>query len=256
MDWWNELTQLQQILAYIAIPATLVMIVQLLMSLLGLTHGADADGLDGGGDFGDGSAEIEFDEFSLEDSFAESHDEIFDIHEGALPDDFGADFDTDGIDATDTYDADTSDDHHGQRGAEGLKLFTLRGIIGFFAIGGWVGIVTLEWGIPAPVALSLAFVAGWLALYFVAWSIHIALKLQQSGNIKIDNAIGAIGEVYIPIPPLKSGKGKINVIIQERYTEIDAVTSIERTIKTGEAVTVMGVESEGVLMVVPKDNIP
>ena len=88
----------------------------------------------------------------------------------------------------------------------------------------------------------------------MAWSIHLALRLQHSGNVRIDNAIGNTGEVYIPIPASKSGSGKINIIIQDRFTEIDAVTSADRIIKTGEPVTVMGVESEGVLIVVPKEN--
>jgi membrane protein implicated in regulation of membrane protease activity len=90
-----------------------------------------------------------------------------------------------------------------------------------------------------------------MALYFVAWSLRSVLRLQQSGNIVLNNAIGVTGEVYIPIPPIKSGAGKISIIIQDRLSEINAVTDAERTLKTGEKVTVMKVESEGVLLVVP-----
>ena len=79
----------------------------------------------------------------------------------------------------------------------------------------------------------------------------MVLRLQQSGNIVLDNAIGVTGEVYIPIPPLKSGVGKVNIVIQDRLSEVNAVTDAERTIKTGEKITVINVEPEGVLLVIP-----
>lgn len=236
MNWWEELTRLQQVLAYIAIPSTLIMLFQFIMSLLGLAQSDSAEGLDVDSDLADGNVEMDFDDSSVGDLFDEQpHDIINDHH----------------FEATDDHQSVDSHD-----GAEALKLFTLRGLIAFFSIGGWTGIVAIEWGIPAPGAIALSFVAGWLALYFVAWSIRAALRLQQSGNIIIDNAVGNTGEVYIPIPPLKSGIGKINIIIQDRLSEVNAVTNIERTIKTGEKITVMGVESEGVLLVVPKNNPP
>ena len=90
-------------------------------------------------------------------------------------------------------------------------------------------------------------------MYFVAWSIRTALRLQHSGNININNAIGNNGEVYIPIPPEKSGVGKVSVIVQDRLCELSAVTNAERTLKTGEKITVMGIEKEGVLLVAPKN---
>ena len=57
--------------------------------------------------------------------------------------------------------------------------------------------------------------------------------------------------MYIPIPPLKSGVGKVNIVIQDRLSEVNAVTDAERTIKTGEKITVINVEPGGVLLVVP-----
>jgi ABC-type nickel/cobalt efflux system permease component RcnA len=41
--WWNSLTLLQRILACIAVPATLVLILQTLLSLIGLTGENDID---------------------------------------------------------------------------------------------------------------------------------------------------------------------------------------------------------------------
>ncbi len=230
MDWWNELTGLQQAFAYIAIPATMIMVFQFFMSFLGLAQGNGADGIDGAEDLADGDVDVDFDD--------------------GIPDDIA---DNEPQDIYDDHLVDTIHEHTNDSGSktDSLKLFTLRGIIAFLSIGGWMGVAAIEWGIPIPGAVLLALIAGWMALYFVAWSLRAVLRLQQSGNIVLNNAIGVTGEVYIPIPPIKSGAGKISIIIQDRLSEINAVTDAERTLRTGEKVTVMNVESEGVLLVVP-----
>ncbi len=239
MDWWNELTGLQQVFAYIAIPATMIMVFQFVMSLFGFVQGEGADGIDDVEDFADSDADADFDDGITDDIADDQPHDIYDNH----PVDASKDH-TDNVDGK----------------ADSLKLFTLRGIIGFLSIGGWMGVAAIGWGIPIPGAVLLALLAGWAALYFVAWSLRAVMRLQQSGNIALDNAIGTTGEVYIPIPPIKSGFGKISIIIQDRLSEVNAVTDAERTLKTGEKVTVMNVESEGVLLVVPmvlpKNNSP
>lgn len=41
--WWNSLTGLEQAFAYLAIPATLILVIQTLLLLFGLGHDGDAD---------------------------------------------------------------------------------------------------------------------------------------------------------------------------------------------------------------------
>ncbi|NLU52523.1 MAG: hypothetical protein GXX10_06635 [Clostridiaceae bacterium] len=237
MNWWNELTGLQQIFATIAIPATLIMIVQFILLLFGLADDGPGDGADVG-DISDGIDAADLDASCDGPEFIESADNVDFTECGDVNISTGAD--------TSGHDADKT-----SHGTDALKLFTLRGIIGFFSIGGWFGVAAISWGLSEPAAVSIALLAGFLAMYFVAWSISLALRLQHSGTINLNNAVGNIGEVYIPIPPLKSGMGKVNVIVQERLCELSAVTDCERTLRTGEKVTVMGVEKEGVLLVTP-----
>lgn len=246
MNWWNELTGLQQILATIAMPATLIMIVQFILLLFGFTNegggdSADVGDISDGADIGDISDGTDVGEIS---DISDGHDIL------------GSSDATD-IAGSDGFDIDSGTDSsgHGADNAthsmDALKLFTFRGIIAFFSIGGWFGVAAIGWGIPVPGAVALGAVAGYLALYFVAWSIRAALRMQHSGNININNAVGNNGEVYIPVPPIKSGEGKVNVIVQDRFCEFNAVTNEERTLKTGEKITVMGIEKEGVLLVTP-----
>lgn len=236
MNWWNELTGLQQILATIAMPATLIMIVQFIFLLLGFTGDGGGDSADVG-DISDGA--------DVGDIDGADGPEIIDGSDGIDIAENG-DFDSDSGTVASGHDTDNA-----IHSIDALKLFTFRGIIAFFSIGGWFGVAAIGWGIPAPGAIALGAVTGYLALYFVAWSIRAALRMQQSGNINISNAVGNNGEVYIPVPPIKSGEGKVNVIVQDRLCEFNAVTNLKRTLKTGEKITVMGIEKEGVLLVAP-----
>ena len=58
-DWWNSLTDLQRIFACVGIPATLVLVVQTVLLLLGIGDGesdVDPDGIDIGEACDDGLA--------------------------------------------------------------------------------------------------------------------------------------------------------------------------------------------------------
>lgn len=223
MNWWNELTQLQRIFAFFAIPATVIMLLQFILQLIGLADGVDSDGPD--------TADADMDT---------------DVQDG-LPDDF-SDGGSDGIFGDDTADDDLDIDD----GQTGIRLFTLRSIVAFFAVGGWTGIVAVEWNLPDFVAVVLAIIAGSLALYFVAWVVYTFLRMQQSGNINYENAVGKEGEVYLSIPP--DGRGKVNVIVQERLCEIEAVSNCGRTIKTGEKIVVVDITDDGILVVEPREQ--
>ena len=58
MNWWNELTQLQKIFATVAIPTTVIMIIQFILQLFGLANGEGADGVDADGA---DAADVDFD---------------------------------------------------------------------------------------------------------------------------------------------------------------------------------------------------
>lgn len=136
----------------------------------------------------------------------------------------------------------------------GLRIFTVRGLVAFFAIGGWVGVVAVEAGIGTALSIVLALVAGIVALILSALFIKWALKMQDSGNIDIRNAIAHTGTVYIPIPSGRTSTGRVTLVLQGRYVEIDAVTDSEETLKTGTTVQITGVMNENCLVVRPTVN--
>lgn len=129
----------------------------------------------------------------------------------------------------------------------GLKILSVRTVIAFLAVGGWITFTLFYvinfWallpGIAAGVAAAFA-----IALFFKALE-----KMQDSGNLAIENTVGKFAEVYLTVPQKNGGSGKVNVFCQERYVELEAVTDSPDPIKTGERVKVVSTLGEGTVVV-------
>lgn len=145
---------------------------------------------------------------------------------------------------TDT-DADGEFDSHTDTG---LSLFTLKGLTAFFAIGGWTGMLMLSYDIHVGISVAVSVVAG-LAAYFVVWGlIRLMLKLQEDGTLDYASAVGKEATVYVGIPADRGGRGKITLVLQGRYTELDAVTDEEERIPVDTAVEIVGKAGDAFLV--------
>ncbi|MBQ6569267.1 MAG: hypothetical protein IJL87_03325 [Clostridia bacterium] len=209
--WWASLTLLQQIFAGIAIPATVILVLQTLLLLFG----------GGFGDHGDGDFDVDTDG----DGIPDSH--------GGFGHGFGHGHDHDHDDVS------------------GLRLFTVRGMVAFFAVGGWLGVVAAGTGIQAFWAVFFAFLGGLAAMLVVALFFKWMLGLQESGNTDYSSAVGSTAEVYITIPAKSNGRGKINVMLGSQLIEADAVTESESAIKPRTRVKVTGISEDNTYVVVP-----
>lgn len=157
----------------------------------------------------------------------------FDVDDGGVSGD-GLDFDGDDSSGFDTEGS--------------FPIFTVRNFIIFFTIFGWTGIAASNSGMGSAGTLILAIVLAATVMFLVAGIFYFMSRMTESGNINIANAIGNIGEVYIPIPAKRAGTGKIQMQIQGAIREIDAVTD-DNKLSTGMAVKVVGVINNQVLLV-------
>ena len=158
---------------------------------------------------------------------------LFGIGDGS---DADMDIDPDGFDISDAGDG-------------GLMLFSIRGIVAMFCVAGWAGVVFVDLGLTPIPAVLLAILCGVAALFGIAYLMKAVLKLQSNGNIQIGGAVGKTGEVYIPIPAKGQGRGKINLTLQDRFIEVDAITRADETLKTGETVRVVSTDEAGLVVV-------
>lgn len=200
--WFESLSTLQQIFAFIAIPATAVLILQTILLFFGIGNGGlDANISDVGGISGADMGDVEISD---------------------MPD--GADVD-------------------------GLTVFSIRGIVAMLCVGGWSGIVLLDTSLHPVLSIILAVILGIAALIGMAFLMRSLTRLQSSGNILVESALGKCGKVYLTVPAERKGSGKIHITVQETYTEFEAITDEPEDIKTGEAVVVTEVDAAGRLIV-------
>ncbi|MCM1298689.1 MAG: NfeD family protein [Firmicutes bacterium] len=221
-NWWNSLELVQQILYCIAIPSSLVLIIQTIIMLLGIGHGGEGFNPSDTSGLGD-----------------------VDIDGGA---DLGADVDID-IDG-DMGDIDGSHgDVNNSSDLADFRLLSVQSVIAFLTIFSWSGITALSNGMVPWGALLLAAALGFGAMFLVAKIIQWSSKLAQNGTFNVKNLLGESGTVYIPIPSKGSGTGKINISCGERFMEFDAVTEEQETLKTGTAVRVVDIIAGATLVV-------
>jgi hypothetical protein len=130
-------------------------------------------------------------------------------------------------------------------GDSGVSVFTLKSLTAFFAVGGWAGLLMAQ-VVPSLMWLSvvIALVAGGIAMAVVVLIIRAVLKLQCNGAIETDKLIGKNATVYVTIPAKRAGRGKITLIAQEKYVEMDAVTDEEEVLNFDEAVEIVATENE------------
>ena len=123
--------------------------------------------------------------------------------------------------------------------ADGFHLFTLRGLVAFFAIGGWTGLALSD--ISTGLSIAGSLIAGTLALVAMAFIMRAIMNLRSSGNIDNSKAIGKIADVYLTIPAKGNGTGKINLTLEERFVEINAIQEGSEPIPTGSKVKVTAI---------------
>jgi hypothetical protein len=166
-EFWGSLDLLRQVLYCIAVPGTVVLIVQTILMIFGI-----------------GGESAEFD----------------------LPEVEAADLTTTGAD-----------------GFGIMGLFTLQGIVAFFCVFGWSGIVVMNASGSVALSLLLGFALGFAAMFGVAKAIYFMTRLAVSGTLDMKLLIGETGTVYIPIPEDKSKRGKVNIQLAERIVECEAI---------------------------------
>ena len=195
--WWDSLSLVSQIFACIAIPSTMVLLIQTVLMLVGI-----GDETDGG-----------------------------DISIGDSVDTDGPDFDID-LD-----------------GMDALRIFSIRGIIAFLVVFGWVGYVMDRASVKLWITVPVAALCGFAMMLVLALLMRSVMRLRNDGNLDNRNALGVSGKVYLTVPPQRKGEGKVNVLLQGTYVEREAVTDEEEPIPTGSEIVVIGLSGQTTLVV-------
>lgn len=205
VEWWNALSLATQIFYCIAVPASLVLLIQTVLLFIGLGQDADMD-------------------------------DLVDLSD--------ADADTGGVFGEDSLSA-----LNDGAGMDWLRLFTLRGIIAFAVVFGWVGAAMSSADVPLYITIPVSVVCGFVMMVAIALLMRAVMRLRSDGNTDNRNAIGTAGKVYLTVPPARGGEGKVQLMLQGSLVERGAVTDEETPIPTGSEVIVVGVSGQTDLVV-------
>ena len=229
VEWWQGIGIVGQVMACMAIPGSLVLVLQAILMLIGAGFGGEAGEIDGD------VSDVDFDgpDTAGIDSGLDNDAEGLDVHGDV------------GLSSSVGREPTASD-------SESVRIVTVRGIIAFFAIGGWAGLAAISSGIPSIWSVQIALLSGVAAMILASLVIKLALRMQSSGNIDLRNALSQTAEVYITIPPSRANTGKVMMLLQERFVEIDAVTDNPEPIKPNTKVEVVGLMSRDCLVVQPE----
>ncbi len=159
---------------------------------------------------------------------------------------FGGDTDTDvdtDVDA-DIADGDTIP----------FQFISVKNIVAFFAVFGWSGIGFINAGMAPWLVILLAVFCGLLMMLLMGTLFYLMSKLAENGTLKMNNAIGRLGEVYLRIPAQRGGMGKVQISVQGSVRTLDAITDDLETISTAAIVQVIDVIDDSILLVKKQGN--
>lgn len=162
-----------------------------------------------------------------------------DFDGGDIDTDFDADVDVD-VDADVDADADSSSD-------TSFKFLSMQSLTAFFMIFGLIGLALLKANLHVLLTLLGGSLAGFSTAWLLGWLFAKLRQLQSDGTIRIKNAIGEKGSVYLTIPP--KGSGQVQITIQGSLKVYDAISEDGKKIPTGEQIKVIGVENNQTLVV-------
>ena len=153
------------------------------------------------------------------------------------------------VDADVDADADVGADAGGSDTS--FKILSLQGLTGFFMMFGLIGLAVLRAISPGAVGDIVSILAAVGAGLFAVWVItklfSLMKGLQSSGTLDLASAAGKEGSVYLRIPA--EGRGKVQITIQGRLQEFEAVSEKKVDIKTAEHIRVVRVVSGNVMSV-------
>lgn len=139
--------------------------------------------------------------------------------------------------------------------AEGLELLSVRSLSAGATLFGAVGFWLTARGLPVPASMAVALLAGGAASVGTALITRQLLQLESDGSLRLENAVGQPGTVYLPVPPRREGIGRVQLMLQGRTVDLRAVCDETAAIPTGAPVIIVSVMDDDTVEVMPTPQL-
>lgn len=150
-----------------------------------------------------------------------------------------------------TGDSDSSIDHDD---GLGYQFFTIKNMIAFFTMFGWVGIASHASGMNKLATILVAFAGGTIVVLLMIVLLKNMSRLRHNGAMQLTNAINQTGSTYLFIPANRSGVGKVHIKVQGTLHELPAMTDDDIEIATGKLIRVKNIINDRILLVTIAEN--
>lgn len=158
-----------------------------------------------------------------------------------------------GADADSTFDVDVDSSLDGSDLSNidgGSNLYTFRNFVNFLLGFGWSAILLQRSITSTPLLIFVSVLIGLALVAAVMYMFKWLAGMQQSGNIDIETAAkGCEGKVYLTIPALEQGEGKVQITISGAVREYNAITDSGEPLRTGTPIRVVDVVNANTVLV-------
>ncbi|RRJ95720.1 hypothetical protein Ga0100231_016945 [Opitutaceae bacterium TAV4] len=151
-----------------------------------------------------------------------------------------------GIEGQDAFDAVDDFGHEGGGG-----IFSVKPLTGFFLGFGWVGGIALDAGWSIGAATLAAVVAGGALMSLLVVMIRFMMSMRTDGTMRIGDAVGVVGTVYITLPPGRADGGQVMLNLGGRRETLAAFSAGDQPIPSGTRVRVVEVIDARSVLVEP-----
>jgi len=144
----------------------------------------------------------------------------------------------------DTPDVDVTSDH-----GIPFQFITFKNMVGFFTIFAWTGLACLDAGFSQGITLLVSSVSGIAMMCLMGGIYYLLSRAGADGTLKMESAIGQVGEVYLTIPSRRRNTGKVQIKVMGSLRTLDAMTDADHDIPNGKLISVSEIINDSILLV-------
>jgi hypothetical protein len=134
-----------------------------------------------------------------------------------------------------------------------FTVVSLQSIIAFGTLFSWAGALYLMEKVHAAFAILFGFGWGLAAMFAVSIVLYWLLNLEEIGNIKLADALGEEGIVYIDVPA--EGFGQVRVTVDGVVSYVRARSRTGELLVRGAKVRVVGIVDDKTIEVEAQERL-
>ena len=133
-------------------------------------------------------------------------------------------------------------------------MLNFQAIVAGIAVFGLSGLAATAGAFSTGVIVGIGALSAFVMMLAVAGVFSLMVNMDSDNTLRLEDAVGAMGTVYLSIPANNGGQGKVTVTLQQRLVEFAAVTKQEKALAAGDKIMIINVLAPSVMEVIPAEK--